>query len=143
VVSLSRKIVVQKQPSPRATMAALYPMRPAGSYTTPWDTINDRMAIAGILHQSQALSNKRLADLAAHYVASIMELENLLGRRMDEYSSIIIRFDFDTRTSAKQHLDNLAAVAKRLYAQCDALQSEIRTEMLKLGKPVSALPPAT
>jgi hypothetical protein len=39
VVSLSRKIVVQKQPSPRATMAALYPMRPAGSYTTPWDTI--------------------------------------------------------------------------------------------------------
>jgi hypothetical protein len=33
------KIALQKQPSPRATMAALYPMRPAGSYTTPWDTI--------------------------------------------------------------------------------------------------------
>jgi hypothetical protein len=34
------KIALQKQPSPRTTMAALYPMRPAASYTTPWDTIS-------------------------------------------------------------------------------------------------------
>jgi hypothetical protein len=40
VVSFRGKSFVQKQPSPRATMAALYPIGPAGSYTTRWDTIN-------------------------------------------------------------------------------------------------------
>jgi hypothetical protein len=33
------EVALQKQPSPRATMAALYPMLRVGSYTTPWDTI--------------------------------------------------------------------------------------------------------
>jgi hypothetical protein len=29
-------------------MAALYPMRPAGSYTTPWDTIDEAEKILRI-----------------------------------------------------------------------------------------------
>jgi hypothetical protein len=36
---LSREVALQKQPSPGATVAALYPTRRPGSYTTPWDTI--------------------------------------------------------------------------------------------------------
>ena len=42
VVSLVRKFVVQKQPSPRAPMAAPYATRATRSYTTPWDTISGR-----------------------------------------------------------------------------------------------------
>jgi hypothetical protein len=45
VVSFRGKSFVQKQPSPRATMAALYPIGPAGSYTTRWDTIGRRNAL--------------------------------------------------------------------------------------------------
>jgi hypothetical protein len=31
--------LLQKQPSPKATVAAFYPRAAAGSYTTAWDTI--------------------------------------------------------------------------------------------------------
>jgi hypothetical protein len=39
VVPFVPEVLLQKQPSPKATMAALYPTRAALSYTTAWDTI--------------------------------------------------------------------------------------------------------
>jgi hypothetical protein len=39
IVVSSRESCCAKQPSPRATMAALWATRAAASYTTPWDTI--------------------------------------------------------------------------------------------------------
>jgi hypothetical protein len=41
IVVSSRESCCAKQPSPRATMAALWATRAAASYTTPWDTIDD------------------------------------------------------------------------------------------------------
>jgi len=42
VMSFRGKLIVQKQPSPRATMAAPYPKRRLRSYTTRRDTIPTR-----------------------------------------------------------------------------------------------------
>jgi hypothetical protein len=61
---------LQKQPSPKATMAALYPTRAAPSYTTGWDTIQKiyRFTISGSYGTLQGTTSLGNADTVYQWV---------------------------------------------------------------------------
>jgi integrase len=69
-------------------MAALYPMRPAGSYTTPWDTI-------GLLSRNCAKDVELpRAVRKRHRVLSQLEAEKLLSAARDTYLYLFILIGF-------------------------------------------------
>ena len=84
---LSRKVTLQKQPSPKATMAALYSRRPPLSYTTPWDKIQ-RIAerFARICAQTAARASKVTTNATALNQRSPTVFSNLnehIDRRIE------------------------------------------------------------
>jgi len=85
VVSLVRKLLVQKQPSPRAPMAAPYATRATRSYTTPWDTsrqADERALPRGRHKRDDVLSEKakfggmEISDVAKMKVLGVIGASN-------------------------------------------------------------------
>ncbi|HZY98281.1 MAG TPA: hypothetical protein VFE36_01775, partial [Candidatus Baltobacteraceae bacterium] len=55
-------VLLQKQPSPKATMAALYAMRAALSYTTAWDTIRHAAQLGTLLDSGERVAGDKASS---------------------------------------------------------------------------------